>query len=326
MPGKRVQVGLLVTGAALVLSLPAAAPGAVTLGSDLAAEPNGSTSCSSMLSDRGCLAVDDRLPGDAILEAPSDGVIVRWRVRLGDGTGAQQIRIRTMRRIDADQFTAIFTGELEDIPAGAGTYTFAARLPISGGDQVGLEADSGINIEWRAPLLGAQAFEYGSPPPADGEDSPPPAFTDPDQEHTFNADVERDADGDGFGDETQDRCPTDASTQGTCRPDSEPPDTDPPETTITKGAPNKLNKDKLKFRFVSDEANSTFECKLKVKPFGGKRHTRPANFKPAKFKACQSPRKLKDLGAGKYQFKVRATDAADNVDPSPAKDKFKIVG
>jgi hypothetical protein len=37
-------------------------------------------------------------------------------------------------------------------------------------------------------------------------------------EFLVNADVEPDADRDGFGDETQDQCPTNASTQGSCPP------------------------------------------------------------------------------------------------------------
>ena len=32
----------------------------------------------------------------------------------------------------------------------------------------------------------------------------------------MNADVEPDADGDGFGDETQDQCPSDKATHGAC--------------------------------------------------------------------------------------------------------------
>ena len=90
MSGKRTWMGLLVVTGTLALSIPVAASGAVTLGSDLATEPDGTTTCSSSMSDRGCLAVDDALPGGAILEAPADGVIVRWRVRLGDGTAAQR--------------------------------------------------------------------------------------------------------------------------------------------------------------------------------------------------------------------------------------------
>ena len=35
---------------------------------------------------------------------------------------------------------------------------------------------------------------------------------------------------------------------------------------------------------------------------------------------------MKRLKKGKHKFQVRAIDAAGNVDPSPAKDKFKVVG
>jgi streptogramin lyase len=95
-------------------------------------------------------------------------------------------------------------------------------------------------------------------------------------------------------------------------PDQAPPlpdDTDPPETTITKDPPSKGGRNKVKYKFVSDEAGSTFECKLDRKPY----------------KPCTSPRKFK-VKDGKHKFKVQATDAAGNVDPTPAKDKFKVAG
>ncbi len=95
-----------------------------------------------------------------------------------------------------------------------------------------------------------------------------------------------------------------------CAPSSTGSDTDPPETEITKGAPNKLDKHKFKFKFTSSEPDSTFECKVDSKPF----------------KPCTSPRKVKHLDEGKHKFKVVATDAAGNTDPSAAKDKFKVVG
>ena len=77
------------------------------------------------------------------------------------------------------------------------------------------------------------------------------------------------------------------------------PDTHPPQTKITKGAPNKTDKTKVKFKFTSSEPDSTFECKLDKKPF----------------KPCTSPKKVKRLEDGKHKFKVRAIDAAGNVDP-----------
>jgi hypothetical protein len=107
---------------------------------------------------------------------------------------------------------------------------------------------------------------------------------------------------------------TDAAFKTYVGPPEQPPppvaaDSDPPETTITKGAPNKTDKTKLKFKFTSSEPGSTFECRLDKK----------------KFNPCTSPRKVKRLDEGKHKFKVRAIDAAGNVDSTPAKDKFKVV-
>jgi hypothetical protein len=51
----------------------------------------------------------------------------------------------------------------------------------------------------------------------------------------ISATVEPDADHDGFGDETQDKCPTDPSTQGTCPPPS-PDKTAPVLSSSSKSA------------------------------------------------------------------------------------------
>ena len=83
---------------------------------------------------------------------------------------------------------------------------------------------------------------------------------------------------------------------------------------LTKGAPKKLDKSKVKVKFSSDEPNSTYECKLKGKGL---------DQAVKQFGDCDSPRKYRHLDQGK--FKVRAIDAAGKVDPSPAKDKFKVV-
>ena len=46
-------------------------------------------------------------------------------------------------------------------------------------------------------------------------------------------------------------------------------DTTPPNTKITKGAPRKTDKTKVKFKFKSSEPDSTFECKLDRKRWKG---------------------------------------------------------
>ena len=128
----------------------------------------------------------------------------------------------------------------------------------------------------------------------------------------LNADLEPDADGDGYGDESQDQCPGESGPSSGCLP----PDTDPPETTITKTPANKSTKPKAKYKFTSDDPSATFECSLKG---------RGLDRAIKRFGDCASPRKYKGLDDGKFTFKVRAIDAAGNIDPSPAKDKFKVV-
>jgi hypothetical protein len=85
-------------------------------------------------------------------------------------------------------------------------------------------------------------------------------------------------------------------------------DTNPPETTITKAPKRKSPKPKARFKFQSNEAGSSFMCKLDRKPF----------------KVCSSPFKKK-VGVGKHKFRVYAVDAAGNEDATPAKAKFKRV-
>ena len=84
-----------------------------------------------------------------------------------------------------------------------------------------------------------------------------------------------------------------------------PRDTDAPETTVRKP---KVKGDDVTVKFRSDEPGSTFACKLDKKPF----------------KPCKSPKTYRNLKDGKHKVLVRATDAAGNVDSTPAKQKFEV--
>jgi hypothetical protein len=118
--------------------------------------------------------------------------------------------------------------------------------------------------------------------------------------------LEPDADSDEFGDESQD----------TCLPPAVRVDCDPPETTITDGprlkrgtstavkAPRRL----VKLEFRSDERRSTFECRLDKN----------------RFKPCEPPFRKRLKTGRTHRFDVRATDRGGNVDPSPAKHRFRI--
>lgn len=78
-------------------------------------------------------------------------------------------------------------------------------------------------------------------------------------------------------------------------------DTVAPETTIT-GGPTGSADTGVTFEFESSERRSTTMCALDG-----------ASFAP-----CTSPTTLSGLKAGTHTFRVQATDAAGNVDPTPA--------
>ncbi len=83
-----------------------------------------------------------------------------------------------------------------------------------------------------------------------------------------------------------------------------------PDTRITKKPRDASTRDKVKvkIKFKSSIAGSTFQCKLD----GHK-----------KWKKCKSPFKRR-LGVGKHELRVRAVSPAGIPDPKPAKARFKI--
>jgi hypothetical protein len=84
-------------------------------------------------------------------------------------------------------------------------------------------------------------------------------------------------------------------------PPGESADTTAPNTRIVAGPPRKTRSRQARFRFRSTEPGATFRCKLDK----------------GRFRPCSSPRKIK-VRPGRHTLKVRAKDAAGNVDPTPA--------
>jgi hypothetical protein len=76
----------------------------------------------------------------------------------------------------------------------------------------------------------------------------------------------------------------------------------PPETTITSGPSGTVSSTSASFVFASSKPNSTFECRLDS----------------GAWQVCPSPKDYTALAPGSHTFEVRASDAAGNVDPSPA--------
>jgi len=83
------------------------------------------------------------------------------------------------------------------------------------------------------------------------------------------------------------------------------PDTVAPSTRITSHPKKRTSKRRVTFRFAANEASVTFECKLDAKPWASCSSAKAYRVKP-----------------GWHRFKVRAVDAAHNVDPTPARFRF----
>jgi hypothetical protein len=81
-----------------------------------------------------------------------------------------------------------------------------------------------------------------------------------------------------------------------------PPDTTAPVTTISSGPSGATTATTASLAFSSSESGSTFQCKLDSGSWAG----------------CTSPKSYSGLSVAAHTFSVRATDAADNTDASPA--------
>jgi CSLREA domain-containing protein len=84
-----------------------------------------------------------------------------------------------------------------------------------------------------------------------------------------------------------------------------------PQTKIFKGSKGKkLAGTTVAFKFRADIGGSTFQCRLD----------------DALFTKCHTPKVYSGLKPGKHRFEVRAIGLAGQVDPTPAKLKFTVLG
>jgi hypothetical protein len=86
-----------------------------------------------------------------------------------------------------------------------------------------------------------------------------------------------------------------------------PPDVVAPQTTLVKSRLQAATRSVM-FWFSSSEVAGGFLCRLDGKPF----------------KPCTSPKSYRHLKPGRHTFRVKALDAAGNVDASPVVAHFRL--
>jgi len=199
-------VALAVLATLAVGASPAAA--ATTVGS-LSLSSAGSNPI--MCTSSPCVVVLDKLDGADVF-TPT-GVITSWSVRRASGTVALRVlRGRPGESMPNELHATNVDESLDRTGSGSDTaQSFDTRLPVKAEDYIGITLVAGSSIgNFSGP--GDQIFEVaGDPNLANVDNTTPENF-----EPLLSATVEPDADGDGFGDESEDACPSSAATQGAC--------------------------------------------------------------------------------------------------------------
>jgi hypothetical protein len=157
--------------------------------------------------------------GDPLsLTAPSAGVITKWML---NQSPVEALTIPQTLRVlhPTGPNTVQVVGEATQTVT-TGSNSFETRIPVQAGDRLGL---SGVGekailfCEQGGPKSLLNIFEntggVGSTVTIETKNQ-----SETEARLPVSAVIEPDADGDGFGDETQDKCPTNASTQGPCPP------------------------------------------------------------------------------------------------------------
>lgn len=167
-----------------------------------------------------CMYIQTAL-GGASTAAASPGVIVRWRVLNAssgayrvmvvtdypEGSGGQYHAYRVLGRSQVENVTAPIN------PAFSQLSSFATRIPIPAGAYIGLAVPYSVPGFQASP--GGQATYTRTESPIDGVTGV--VGESHDGTVLYDADVEPDVDGDGYGDVSQDSCPSSAAVhEGPC--------------------------------------------------------------------------------------------------------------
>jgi hypothetical protein len=173
------------------------------------------------------------------MTSPFAGVITSWGLNAGSALApgaSNPVKLKVLRP-DPTNKTVQVVGESFGTAVG-GSNKFDARIPVQAGDRVALASD-GTPILACAESPPGDALGLIEGDPAIGSTVPYGESSEVSGQIPLFATVEPDADGDGYGDETQDKCPTDASTHESCPAPPPPVATQQPITLSDSAAAKK---------------------------------------------------------------------------------------
>ncbi|HVY77871.1 MAG TPA: hypothetical protein VG898_05130 [Solirubrobacterales bacterium] len=150
--------------------------------------------------------------GTLPLSAPSDGIVTGWKINSAHGAPVTE-RIAIFRPTDVTgRFEAVT--ESDPVTIQPGLNLLPARVAARAGDRFGLVA---VGTESPLACITAEVEDHAWSYPGSVEAGSTQQFAAGAFERVpLIAIVEPDADGDGYGDETQDGCPQSAAFSGPC--------------------------------------------------------------------------------------------------------------
>jgi hypothetical protein len=203
------RIGLAAVLAAAALSAAAGADGA-SAATEIGSHCQGDTSGGNATQAQVANDPSDPLPA----AAPSDGVVTSWSVNVAPLGFALPEKLKLLRpAASPNQFTVVGESRFEAVLSGS--ETFATRIPVHARDHLGVYASSSSGA-LLCSATGKEGDIYGSAAGDVTVGSTRSFLTSEGNQVAVAATIEPDADGDGYGDETQDRCPQDASIQTAC--------------------------------------------------------------------------------------------------------------
>lgn len=163
---------------------------------------------------------------------PSDGVISSWSFQTG-AAAPEVLRLKVGRVTSSSDLEGAntelsVTGEsISQVPTASSLNTFRTRVPVKQGDFLGIYLGAAVGSVKcsNATVSAGYRDHYSARDVLAGSSA---TFTgESDGQVEVAAVLEPDADRDGFGDETQDQCPSNPTTRGQCP-------VAPVTTTVTK--------------------------------------------------------------------------------------------
>jgi hypothetical protein len=201
---RRISLLAVLAAVGLGVANPSHASAATEIGTTF--DP-GSSFCGNMLLQSGSPPADS-------YAAPSAGVITSWSYQAS--MGPVQIKLKVGRAAGANSFLIVGESAVQ-VATASSLNTFPTRISVQAGDLIGITpVTNGLPCVRSMAGYSYSAYVMGDdvPPGTTATFNPPVDNVQID----VSAGLEADADGDGYGDETQDQCLGTAGPENGCLP------------------------------------------------------------------------------------------------------------